>query len=466
VNWLNRLRLLWSLKASDVQSLIYYATNGQPIWTPARYDALAKEGYSINATVFACVNEIAGAVSQFDWLLFKMGGSAKGKKRTQIESHPLLDLLARPNERQGTAAFFEAVAAYYELAGNSYINLVGPNDVAPPKELWLLRPDRITIMPDSVSGVKAYRYTLDGRWNDISAARILHSKTFHPLNDWYGMSPIEVAARAIDTDNESLKWNKALLQNAARPSGAFVAKGLLGEMEHARMKTELAEAHTGASHAGRFMLLEGVEWKAMGLNPMDMDWLEGRKMTKREICQAFQVPPELIGDGEQKTYSNYQEARKAFYHETVIPLMSRIRDDFNNTITPRFGPQLRLEYDLDNVPALAEDQEKLWTRVQAAEHLTINEKRELTGYDDVDGGDVILVSATMIPLDAAGVEEGVVPGLPAPTPVPEPPKATPIQITTIVEAQTGTRKKTVQYDKGGRPTHVLEEIVPSRNGGA
>lgn len=348
------------------------------------------------------------------------------------------------------------------LAGNSYINLVGPSDTAPPKELWVLRPDRMKIVPNSVSGVGAYDYTVGGKTVRISGERVLHMKTFHPLDDWYGLSPIEVAARAIDTDNEALKWNKALLQNSARPSGAFVAKDVLNENEHGRMKKEITEAYTGSANAGKFMLMEGVEWKQMGVNPVDMDWLNGRKLTKREICQVFQVPAELIGDGEMKTYSNYQEARKSFYHETVLPLMSRIRDDFNNFITPRFNDRIKLDYSLDNVPALAEEQALLWERVNSANHTTINEKRRLTGFDEVDGGDVILVSATMIPLEAASAPE---PQGPQPT---SPPSAQPttgkegtnFHITVMTPSQAGVTSTTkVRRDAQGRIIEKTEAFA-------
>jgi HK97 family phage portal protein len=132
-----------------------------------------------------------------------------------------------------------------------------------------------------------------------------------------------------------------------------------------------------------------------------MDWLEGRKMSRVEICNVFQVPPELIGIQDQKTYSNYQEARKAFYTETVLPLMDRLCDDLNNWLVPVFGDNLILDYDKDEIEALQEDREKVWTRVQNANWLTVNEKRSATGYEEIDGGDVVLVPATLVPIQGA-----------------------------------------------------------------
>jgi HK97 family phage portal protein len=105
---------------------------------------------------------------------------------------------------------------------------------------------------------------------------ILHLTFFHPLDDHYGLAPIDAAAVALDTHNAAAKWNKALLDNAARPSGALVYAGpegaVLNDQQFERLKRELEGNYTGAVNAGRPLLLEGgLDWKAMSLTPKDMD---------------------------------------------------------------------------------------------------------------------------------------------------------------------------------------------------
>ena len=373
-------------KQSRVSQLLVGLNAGQPVWTPVRYDKLANEGFTKNTYVFRCVQLIAMACGGIPWLLYRRRGGLR-----ELESHPLLDLLARPNPQQGQARFIETVVAYLQLAGNSYIERVGPKN-GPPKELYVLRPDRIKIIKGTaIQPVAGYEYEVDGMKKRIPAEWVLHLKTFHPLDDWYGLSPIEAAARSIDQNNESKAWNVALLQNGARPSGALVYQGNLMDEQFRRLKQQLEEQYQSAKNAGRALVLDGgLDWKEMSLSPVDMAWLEGLKLSAREIAIAFGVPPELIGDSTNKTYSNYREARQAFYMETILPLMDCLRDELNNWLTPMFGDNLYLDYDRDEIEALQEDREAVWDRVLKAVNagiLTVNEAREVMGYEALPDGD-------------------------------------------------------------------------------
>ena len=94
---------------------------------------------------------------------------------------------------------------------------------------------------------------------------ILHLRLFHPANDYYGMSPVEAASTAIDIHNTAAQWNKALLDNSARPSGALVYTGGEGRPtaeQFTRLRDELETGFQGARQAGRPLLLEGgLDWK-------------------------------------------------------------------------------------------------------------------------------------------------------------------------------------------------------------
>src|SRR5690606_38481596 len=129
---------------------------------------------------------------------------------------------------------------------------------------------------------------------------------------------------ALDLHNAAGAWNKALLDNSARPSGALVYApkdgGNLSEEQFDRLKTELEEGYTGAGGAGKPLLLEGgLDWKAMGLSPKDMDFIEAKHVASREIALAFGVPSMLLGIPGDNTYANYAEANRAFYRLTILP---------------------------------------------------------------------------------------------------------------------------------------------------
>ncbi len=386
-------------KASRTARLIAFESGGRARWTPRDYAALAREGYGKNAIVHRAVRLIAESVGAASFILYE--GAAE---RT---THPLLDLLARPNPRQDGASFLESVASYLQLSGNAYIEAVGiagqgndqvgAQENANVRELYALRPDRMKVVPGADGWPQGYEYSVSGQTVrfDQSAVQppILQLSLFHPLDDYYGLSPLEAAAIAVDTHNAAAKWNKALLDNAARPSGALVYAGpdglILSDQQFERLRRELDEQYQGARNAGRPMVLEGgLDWKAMSLSPKDMDFMEAKHAAAREIALAFGVPPMLLAIPGDNTYSNYQEANRVFFRQTVLPLANRIACALAQWLAPSFGSGLTLAVDTDRIEALSADRAALWERVTKAPFLTVNEKRIATGYGAVEGGDV------------------------------------------------------------------------------
>ena len=380
------------VKASATGPLFAWAGPGQARWTPRRYDRLADEGYRRNVIGYRCVRVIAQGAASARWLLYGANGR-------EFDRHPLLDLLARPNPLQGGAAMLDALYGYFLIAGNAYLEAVAAGDDAPPRELHALRPDRMKIVPGPTGLPSAYEYSVQGKKtlfpaDPVSgASAILHLRSFNPLDDWYGMSPIEAAAYAVDQHNAAAAWNQALLQNSARPSGALVyapreGPGSLSDQQFQRLKSEIDAQYGGPGNAGRPMLLEGgLDWKEMSLSPKDMDFHSARAQAARDVAAAFGVPPMLVGVPGDATYANYREARLALWEDTILPFLDHVVDQLNNWLGPRYGQGLRLAYDIDRVNALGPRRAEAWARVQGADFLSANEKRAATGYGPIIGGD-------------------------------------------------------------------------------
>jgi HK97 family phage portal protein len=340
--WLNKIWRHHEKKASTTAPL--FARDGvrQPLWTPRQYDTLAEEGYQKNIIVYRCVSLIARGISSVPWQLYKSD--------IRLESHPLLNLLQNPNPQQSLACFMEALTSYLLLAGNVYIEAVIPQNE--PLELYLLRPDRVHIIPGTSGTPEAFEYTLGARKVKIPVdilngrSRILHIKSFHPLNDWYGMSPIEAAAHAIDQHNAVASHNLALLQNGGRPSGALQFRSdkngeALSEEQRQNLRNELREAVEGANNSGRTLIMEGnCEWKELGLSPKDLDFIEGKYLSAREIAQVYGVPPMLVGVPGDATFSNYKEARYHLWEDTILPHLEKIKGELTQWLAPFFGKGL------------------------------------------------------------------------------------------------------------------------------
>lgn len=358
-------------KRSATAPLIALHTAGRPQWTPRNYAALAKEGFAANAIGYRAVRMIADAAASLPWLLYD--GSR------EVTAHPLLALLQKPNAGQPGREFAEQLYGFLLVAGNAYVEKVDIDGA--PRELHALRPDRVKAVASLNGWAEAFEYSVNGQSVRLPREAVLHLKLFNPLNDHYGASPLEAAQRAIDVHNAAAAWNKAMLDNSARPSGALVYGGGEGQLtgeQFARLKQELEASYQGAANAGRPMVLEGgLDWKQMGYSPKDMEFIAAKDAAAREIALAFGVPPMLLGIPGDNTFANYMEANRSFWRQTVLPLASRMAEAMTGFLCEG---NLRLAHDLDQVEALASDREALWARLERASFLTDDEKRAAVGY--------------------------------------------------------------------------------------
>jgi HK97 family phage portal protein len=367
-------------EAKASSSILAYTSPGRPVWTPRDYGALAREGFQRNAIAYRCVRLVAEAAASVPLNLRGPAG----------QHHPFADLFLRPNPEQSGPELLEAFFGHLQIAGNGWLELVALDGV--PREICALRPDRVRIIPGASGWPAGWEHDAGGVkrrvWRDAATGRapICHLKLFNPSDDLYGQSPLEAAAIAVDIHNAGGAWNKALIDNAARPSGALVYRGLpgaerLSEEQFERLKAELTQAHTGAANAGRPLLLEGgLEWTSMSLTPAEMDFVEARRAASRDIALAFGVPPMLLGIPGDSTYANYKEANLAFWRQTILPLVSKAAACLTSWLAPWADEPLTITPDLDAVPALSAEREAFWARLDAASFLSAEEKRALAGF--------------------------------------------------------------------------------------
>lgn len=332
--------------------------------------AMAREGFERNPVAYRCIRMIAEAAAS-------VGFKATG------DGDALAQLIARPNADQGGPDLLEGLYAHLSVSGDSYLEAVSVDGEL--RELHVLRPDRMKVLKGARGWPLGWEHRVGPDVRRILREAdgflpVLHMRLFSPVDDYQGHSPLEAAARAVDVHNASGAWTKALIDNAARPSGALIYGGeqALTDAQLAELREDLARIYQGPENAGRPMLLSGgLEWKPMSLSPTEMDFVELRNVSAREIALAFGVPPMLLGIPGDATYANYREANAAFWRMSVLPLVNRAARAISGWLGERVGGAITP--DLEGVPAFQEERAVQWQRIEAASFLTTEEKRRLAG---------------------------------------------------------------------------------------
>jgi HK97 family phage portal protein len=310
-------------KASATGRVVAWAGAGRVAWSPRDTVSLMKTGVSGNPVGFRSVKLIAEAAAALPVICQDV--------ERRYEVHPLLSLLARPNGAQGRGEFLEALFAQLLLSGNGYVEAVSP-DGGMPGELHVLRSDRMSLVPGADGWPVAYEYavgTKKHRFHVQGASPICHVRLFHPQDDHYGLSPMQAAANALDVHNSASRWSKALLDNAARPSGAIVYRGADGAgtmtaEQFERLQAEMESHHQGARNAGRPMLLEGgLDWKPMGFSPSDMEFQKTKDAAARDIAlPQGPLPPLYVTIGPEKVRDRSDGSFGGALHDFSVTVTS------------------------------------------------------------------------------------------------------------------------------------------------
>ena len=395
----------------EAPKVMFNKLNAYSSKTNRRYKDYAKDGYQENAIVHRCIQLISNSASAVKIDVFD--------DDTKLDNHELISLLDRPNPLQSGVEYFASLYSFLLISGNSYL-LRDTENFTPPRELYLLRPDRVEIDAGESMIPQSYRYVLEGRTvakypvdPKTGGAQVKQIKLWSPLDDFYGLSPIMASAYNIDQHNLAGMHNVALLKNGCTPSGMLKFEptdetGMstqLTDDQRARLLEDLEFRFQGTHNSGRPMLLEGnFSYQQLGLNPKDMDFLELLNLSAREIALCFGVPAQLIGIPDSQTYSNMETAKLALYEETVIPLLKRVESDLNEYLAPLYEGDIRIQYDMDSIPAMVEKRKSIYENVVAgvqAGILTRNEARDRLGLEEISGGDDLYIPSNLFPIGEA-----------------------------------------------------------------
>lgn len=372
--------------------------NGQAI---GAYGAFAAEGYNGNTVVNAAIREIATSAALPKYRLMAETGD---EDEVVVTNSDAARVLYDPNEQQCQADFIELLTVYLMVTGNAYA-MRERNASGRIVSLRLLRPDRVEVKIGRDGRVAYYEYTIEGVRYDLLADDVAHIKLPNPYDDVYGLSPLQVASKYVNLDTATVTFLRSYFANAGVPAGILKVNRRLNsqaEADSARAKWRSSFSGNKGWH-GLAVLDEDASYQQVAPNLKEMDTSTMTRVTETRICAVFGVPPILLGleaGLEASTYSNYEQARSAFWDETVSPLVRRIEKFLQRALeVSEREPGNEVEADFSDVPAYEDDHDAESTRIVAqygAGILTLNEARAALGLDPLEHGDMRLLSTTTI----------------------------------------------------------------------
>ena len=369
-----------------VNQAIYGIGQNSPQWKSQNEEDYINEAYNQIVWVYACVSKIADSVGGVKWCLYK--NQYSGKKK-EISSHPILDMVNKKTSAYWSSKeFFTLWALNLALTGKNFVVF---DNAYKPTEMRLTYPHLTWLYADQKEIIKIEHRNPQG-YQEFLGNQIIFSKFVDPTNYYDGQSPIKAMARTIDTENSGIDWNKSTLDNLGIPPGAIMLSNPSPSAID-QVKKRWAKDYAGNKNARIPLVLdaEKASYVSFGMTSVEMDFILQRKLTRTEICSGFGVPSQVVGDPEGQTYANYGEALKSLWQDTIIPKYLRlIQNNLNMTLCEKYDSTLCLEPDLDDIAALAENQDDKATRVTLffeKNVITQNEAREAAGYDSTPEGD-------------------------------------------------------------------------------
>ena len=371
-------------------------------WSAREFVAFATEGYRDNPTVRACIMAKQKAAIECPIILVNEKGEA-------VENHQILALLNKPNPMQSWEKFLTQMIGSHDIAGEGDVLKIG---IGQSVELWPLRPDWLEITTFSMGLPVSCSYTPSDTYEESTVKQYQFSELmiwaeYNPLFRWRGLSPLYSAAYSIDTLNEYAKSNKAMLENGMTPSGVLWTDSEVSDTSFNRLQEQFNGKYAGAKNSGKPMILDGgLKWQGMSFSPRDMEFVSGKRLSQLDVCQVLRVPPQIIGIEGSQTFANYEQARAAFYEDEVIPMVNGLLSELLGFLRKDFKipPTYKLIVDTDGITALEPRRAERNKVIDGLTSLKVDEKRAAMGYQSTEGGDVILVDSSKIPLDMAGAD--------------------------------------------------------------
>ncbi|MFD5419490.1 phage portal protein [Streptomyces sp. NPDC127069] len=324
-------------------------------------------------TLFSIVNRTSNATSQVEWKLWRKAKSGRDEDRVEVTSHAALDLWNKPNPFMPRQEFVEVIQQHIDLTGEGWW-VIGRHPASSiPLELWPVRPDRITPVPDRERYLAGYMYQdPDGQQIALELDQVIQLRMPNPLDPYRGMGPVQSILTDLDATRYSAEWNKNFFLNSAEPGGIIEVPEALSDPDFDQLRERWNEQHRGVANAHRVAILEHGKWVDRKFTQRDMQFAELRSVSRDVIREAFGIPAFALGEVADVNRATAEASSTWFAEMLTVPRLERIKAALNHDLLPMFGAAGQgLEFDYENPVAEDRDLEarELATRATAAQAL-------------------------------------------------------------------------------------------------
>lgn len=371
-------------------------------WQNTKFTA-DKAFASYTGWVYACSKLIAESVSSVPYRVFvpvKGNSNVKNyttkqmdlittnyiKKSTSLRNfdsyvelldHPIIDFLEEVNGYSNYHDHLFITQIHLELLGAAYWYVVKEKDGL-PAAMYILRPDlmKVVVKDDQITG---YVYGEDTNKVAFTPDEIIRFINPSPKTPFYGQSTLEAAINESERLGLYNIYENSNLKNNARPDFAVKYKG--GRLDKASMSQLYKEWNgimQGPQNANKVKIMDGdFDIVTLGFSAKDMEFLQGRYRTIKDVCAIFGVPVAMIDTSDQLK-AGIDEVQQIFLKYTIAPKLKRIADTLNEFLCPVYDQKLYFVY--DKVDKTEEDMErKTAMELFGAGIITLDEARVRCG---------------------------------------------------------------------------------------
>jgi len=282
---------------ADVAGDGAWRSGGGTDWAPERY----AEYYATSVPVYAAVKKWADACVRPPIVVHREIHNAEGKRDSQPvdERHPYQQLLRKVNDFWTWQDLMRATVTYGKLMGSAFWVLERTSPTAIPTAIWVVRPDKIKVIPSPTEYIAGYLFDNHGKREALLPSEVVWFPEFNPLDPFAGLSPLAAARTSIDMGADAIRHNRNQFKNGALWGNVAIKTDTTpSEEEGEGFFTRLKKRYTSPDNSGRpLVLFAGMEAQNLGIAPKDMEYLKSMDWTLADAARAFDVPIFLLQSG-------------------------------------------------------------------------------------------------------------------------------------------------------------------------